>query len=136
MEEMEKMVQQVTKGLGLIGILPLIGFIFFGDFVLSFWGEEFSNGYWALLIMSVGQFFNIATGAAGSMLNMCGFEKEQRNISIISAVFNLLANYFLIKNYGLLGAAVATAVTTIGQNIARLLIAKNKVGISTIALFK
>ncbi|ACN15623.1 lipopolysaccharide biosynthesis protein [Desulforapulum autotrophicum HRM2] len=135
-EEMEKMVQRITLGLGIIGLFQTLFLVVAGRYILSLWGNEFEEGYWILIILSVGQLFNIGTGAADTLLVMCGQEKIQKNISIIFMCFNLVSSFIFIKYYGIYGAAVATALTVIGQNITRLILAKTKIGISTISIFK
>lgn len=135
-KELEKMVQQVTKGLGIIGLVPLIIFIVFGKHILSLWGTEFGNAYWVLVILSIGQFVNIATGAAGLLLVMCGFEKTQSKISFYLIILNLIFNVAFIYFYGAIGAAIATAITIIGVNVLRVIYAKKKIGIMTFSIKK
>jgi len=132
LEEIEMMVQKVTKGLVLFGILVLIFFAVFGKFVLSIWGTEFEDAYQLLLILCLGQFVNLSTGAVGLILVMSGFEKTQSHISISFLFLNLFLSYFLIKYYGALGAAISTTITISGQNITQVIFAKAKVGITTI----
>lgn len=130
--ELEVLIKRVTSGLIIIGILFLGNFIFFGDFLLSFWGNEFKEAYYVLIILSVGQFFNISSGCAGLLLVMCGFEKIHGYISLLSLIINLGLNYILILNYGLIGAAIATAITVVSENIIKFIVVKNKTGITVI----
>ncbi|QGY46566.1 oligosaccharide flippase family protein [Maribellus comscasis] len=133
-KEIEKMVKSVTSGLIIIATVSLIAFIFLGNFLLGLWGGEFEEAYWVLVILGIGQFFNISTGCAGLLLIMCGFEGIHSRISLIFVILNLILNYFFITILGALGAAIATAVTVSGENIVKLIIAKQKVGVSTIPL--
>lgn len=133
-KEMEKMMQRITLGLSVIAIIPLILFIFFGGTILSIWGLEFKDAYWILIILSIGQFFNIATGASGFLLIMCGYEKMQGYISIIFVAINLILNIFLIRIYGAIGAAIASAITVTGLNISRVIIAKIKINILSVPI--
>lgn len=135
-KDMEKMVQRITRGLGIIGFVQLSIFVVFGKLILSLWGTEFIETYWILIIISIGQFFNICTGASGLILIMCGFERVQGRISLIFLILNLLLNYFFISKYGALGAAIATAISVIGINIAKLIFVKIKVGILTVSFLK
>ncbi|MDC1505114.1 oligosaccharide flippase family protein [Winogradskyella sp.] len=111
LNEMRIMVQRTTHYLILIGILMVGLFIIIGKPLLGLWGEEFKQAFSILIILSIGQFFNIASGPIGSLLIMCNYEKVLRNITITSLVLNVLLNYFLIKYYGANGAAIATAIT-------------------------
>ena len=131
-KEMQKMLQQTTKGLVFIAGVPLIIFIIFGKQILGLWGEEFIVSYPILVILSVGQFFNISTGCSGLLLIMCGYEKYHGYISFSFVILNLTLNYILISNYGAVGAAIASAITVIGENITKVILSRNKVGVLTI----
>jgi O-antigen/teichoic acid export membrane protein len=133
--EINILVKRVTLGLVTIAILFLIVFIIGGNFLLGLWGNEFKEAYLVLIILAIGQFFNISTGCAGLLLIMCGFEKIHGYISLFFMVLNLILNYILIVSYGAVGAAIATAITVGFENIAKLILVKNKIGISTIPKF-
>lgn len=133
-DEMEKMVKRVTGGLILIAVASLLIFIFGGKLILSLWGSEFTEAYLVLVILGIGQFFNISTGCAGLLLIMCGHEKVHSRISLVSIILNLVLNYFLILNYGAVGAAIATAITVGLENVIKLTLAKMKVGVLTLPI--
>ena len=134
--EMEKMVQRVTTGLIVIAVICLLFFAMLGNWILSFWGENFKEAFPVLLILAIGQFFNIATGCAGLLLIMCGHEKDHSRISILFLLLNLILNIILIKYYGIVGAATATTITVIGENIVKFIFVKKRIGILTMRLKK
>lgn len=134
MKQMEKLVQRITTGLIVFGALPVLVYLFFGEELLSIWGHEFKEANLILIIISIGQLFNISTGATGYILIMCGFEKTQGIISLFSLIFNIALNYFLIKAYGAMGAAISTAATMALQNIVKLIVVKVKLNVMTIPL--
>lgn len=131
-EELETLIQKITLLLVVIAILPVGIFLLFGEEILSIWGYEFVDAFWILIIISIGQFFNLSTGAAGLTLILCGEERAQGIISISFVTLNLILNYFLIISYGAVGAALATALTVAGENITRVILVKRKLGILTI----
>ena len=135
-KEMSLMVKQTTKGLTFIALLPVVIFIIFGKLILGLWGDEFQAVYPILLILSIGQFFNIATGCSGLLLVMCGYEKQHGYISIVFVIFNFILNLVLIPKYDILGAGIATAATVALENITKVVVAKKKTGILTIPLIK
>lgn len=134
-EEIQFMVQRVTRGLTFIALFSFILNYSLGKWMLGFWGTEFHDAYWVLVILSIGQFFNVATGCSGMLLIMCGYEKIHGYISLVSVLFNLTLNVILIKNYGALGAAIATAITATLTNISKVVLAKRKTGILTLPTF-
>ncbi len=131
-KEMELMIKQINKILILVACLVFLFFIFAGSYILPFWGSEFGTAYWPLVILSIGQFFNISTGCVGLVLVMCGQEKLVGKISLIFLLLNLPLNYILILKYGALGAAIATALTVSISMITRLYFVKVRVGLSPI----
>ena len=64
-----------------------------------------------LIILSVGQFFNAYCGSIGYLLNMTGKEKIFKNAILIGAILNIILNFVLIPYWGIIGAAVASAVS-------------------------
>ena len=134
-KEMQLMVQRVTKGLALVALLFLLFFLLFGRWLLHFWGTEFQEAYWILVILAIGQFVNIATGCSGMLLTMCGFEKISGYIALVTVICNIILNVVLISSFGALGAALATATSVILSNVVKVILAKRKTGILTIPFF-
>jgi len=132
--EMNLMVKQVTFWLIVIGVLSLLFFLFFGKPILGLWGDDFKEAYICLVILCFGQFVNISTGCSGILLIMTGNEKVFSYISGFFLLLNLVLNYFLILRYDIIGAAIATTITIAGENIARVIVAKQKTGILTIPI--
>jgi O-antigen/teichoic acid export membrane protein len=130
--EMQLMVQRVTKGLAIVGLLFITFFIVLGQWLLDFWGVGFQEAYWVLVILSIGQFFNMATGCSGMILVMCGFEKIHGYISVVALILNIILNVLLILSYGALGAAIATAITATFANLTKLFFVRKKLKILTI----
>lgn len=127
---MENMLKKITKGLFIIGLFVYFIFITFGDWILAIWGPEFREAYPILLILGFGQLINLGTGAVGMVLTMTGHEKIQRNISITFMVIFLTLSFFLASKYGILGSAIASAITISGINLAKLFYVKKHIKIN------
>ena len=132
--DLEKTIQKVTKILILIGVGSFLLIIFVGPFALKIWGFQFSNAYVPLIILSIGQLFNIGAGCVGLILTMCGQEKNWGYVTLGSALLNTVLNVSFINIWGITGAAIATASTMILVNISGVIIVKNKIGIITIPI--
>ncbi|MCK5814994.1 MAG: flippase [Flavobacteriaceae bacterium] len=131
-EELQRMVGKVTRYLVFLGVIPLCLFFFFGEEILSIWGKEFVESYWILIIIAIGKFFNISSGPAGQLLIMCGFHKIQSQIISVFMIVNFILNTILIYFYGVIGAALGTAIVMAGVSLTEIVIAKLKTGILTI----
>jgi O-antigen/teichoic acid export membrane protein len=116
---------------------PIILFIFLNsESLLRVFGYEFVNAEFSLRVLLIGQFFNILCGSVGYILMMTGNEKILRNIIISSALINIILNIILIPQFGILGAAIASAISMIIWNITALIYIYNKYNFSTINILK
>lgn len=113
--------------------LPFIAvLVFFPGPLLSIVGEEFRAGAAVLAMLAVGQYINVATGSVGNVLMMTGKEKVIRNITVGAAAVNVVLCLLLIPAFGMLGAAVATAIAMGGQNLVAAAAVSRTLGISTL----
>ncbi len=95
--------------------LPL--FVLAG-FILSFFGAAFTSGSLALRILLLGQLVNAATGSVGSMLTMTGHERHAAVVMAVAAIVQIGLSVILIPRFGIEGAAIASATSLIGWNLA------------------
>lgn len=110
-------VKQSTLLMFLVSFPVLLVIFLFPKFLLGIFGDEFTIGITALLILAFGQFFSAISGSTVQILNMTGRHKQARNILIISTVINIALNFYLIPIYGINGAAIATAFSTVLWNV-------------------
>ena len=78
-------------------------------------------GTWVLLILAAAQLFNEFTGACNTILIMSGRSNLTMMNTLILLLMNFGLNYWLILQYGLIGAAIAGATSVIVINILRVL---------------
>ena len=123
MKQLEEL-YRINSKWGIYCIIPLVLVVFFaaGDVMTVLFGSEYAIGATALLILTVGQFINIVTGATGMILIMTGQQKAWFRLSMVIVVANLILNLTLIPRWGMNGAAVATATTVGGLFAIALLI--------------
>ena len=135
LKELETMIQQTTKGLIIISLFTFLTYFFGGKYILLLWGSEFLESFWILIIISLGQLFNVSTGCTGVFLMMTGHEKLIGKITFISLLINLTLNFIMIPKFGAIGAALATSFTVIFENMIKVIFVKNISGIMTIPFF-
>lgn len=92
-----------------------------GDDILSLFGPGLVTAWRALVILSIGQLVNVATGGVGSILAMSGHQYIKFFMDLLLAIANILLNILLIPRFGIIGAAVATAISMTGVNLIRVL---------------
>lgn len=110
----------------------LLLFLLFPEWVLSIFGEEFKRGAAVLMILSAGQFINVATGSVGYLLMMSGHERLMRNNLLLCASTSVLLNLWLIPNYGIVGGAISAAFTLSMQNVIAMILVSKKLNIMTV----
>ena len=128
--ELENVARKTSKLLSIATLPVAVGLIVFGYHILgAFYGEEFTAGYDALILLVAGQLLSAMVGPVGHLLNMCGREKQCRNILIAGAIINFALNLVLIPIWGITGAAVANMVAVIFNNLCFLFYVKKSFGI-------
>jgi O-antigen/teichoic acid export membrane protein len=95
--------------------------VLFARPILAIFGKEFEAGMWVLTIVSLGTLVNAGTGICNAMIIMTGHSKLTFLNSAGTVILNLILNLILIPVWGLVGAAVATALAMVIVNVARLL---------------
>jgi len=117
LESLKRIVQQSTKLIFWTSTPILILYLIFPGWFMGLFGKEFKKGTLALIFLTIGQFANAACGSVGYILQMTGHQKFVQNIILIAAMLNVILNYLLIPIYGLIGAAIASAISIIFWNV-------------------
>lgn len=90
--------------------------------VLRMFGEGFTGGETALLILLGGQLINIATGSVGFVLIMVGRTGWDLVVYAGSLILDLALAFWLAPRHGISGAATANAITFGVSNALRLIL--------------
>lgn len=111
--------RDTTKYLTFVTI-PISVFIFiFADEIIFTWmGSGFEISSYLLRILIVGMIVNMIVSSPGnSILPNIGIPKYQMYEGILHFLFNIIISYFLIKNYGLIGAAYGNMIATVVSSV-------------------
>lgn len=117
MKELQLSVRSATRMIAILTLPIIFVLLIFGNFFLSLFGNEYVEAKEALIILLVGQAVNALSGSVGVYMNMTNRQKVYQKIILISFVFNIILNWYLVPNYGLNGAAFATAFSLILWNV-------------------
>jgi O-antigen/teichoic acid export membrane protein len=127
-EEIATLAKKSSMLLLLIVMLPTSFLLLFPEWVMHWFGEGFSLGASILVVLTVGQLVNVTCGSVGCLLVMTGNEKIMRNIILITAAMNIILNVLLVREYGPIGVAYATAFSTVMWNIWAMVSVKKRLG--------
>ncbi len=128
LDELESVAHFSAKLIFYTSLPILIAYFIFSQQILSIFGKEFVKGSLALIILSVGQFINAASGSVGYFLNMTGYQNVFRNIIFLAGLLNILLNFLLIPRFKYNGAAIATSISLVLWNSLALFYIKKKFG--------
>ena len=116
-ELLGRVFQTLTKWiLGLT--IPLAAvMILFPSPLMRIFGRDFAAGWPILVIGTVGQLVNCGVGSVGYLLLMSGNQRRLIRIEAVMAASMVLLNLLLIPRWGITGAAIAAAVTSVIANV-------------------
>ena len=130
-QELRKYVSLTTRMIFWASLPVFLVLLFGGEWFLKMFGEEFTDGYNALLIVLAGKVIGVLAGSTGNILNMTGHQSAFRNIMLISTLINIILCFLLIPSMGLTGSAIASSAFIITWNIISVIYIKVKLKINT-----
>ncbi len=93
-------------------------FLFYSEEILTLlYGPSYSIGYGALMILSVGFLINVGSGLGTQVIMLHKKTNIIFYVNILVAILNIVLNLILIPIHGIMGAAVASAVSMAMQNL-------------------
>ena len=116
-EGLQQLTATVARWLFYPSLVFALMLIVFAQKVLGLFGSEFVAARWSMSILILGQLVNVGAGSVGYLMQMTGHHGKCAYVLGCSAVLNLILNSILIPTLGIMGAAIATAVTMAVWNI-------------------
>jgi len=92
-----------------------------GGDILRIFDVRFASGAIPLLALAIGQLVTAGTGSCGQILAMSGHQYLKLFGDLAMAVGNVVLNLILIPRWGIMGAAVATAISVAAVHVVRLM---------------
>jgi O-antigen/teichoic acid export membrane protein len=96
--------------------------------------EKFSAGKWVVFYIGLSQLFNMASGLNGQIILNSKYYRYDLFTSVFLVFVTITTNFFLILNYGINGAAMATAISILLFNLIRLILIKVKMNMHPFSL--
>ncbi|MEJ2115121.1 MAG: polysaccharide biosynthesis C-terminal domain-containing protein, partial [Gammaproteobacteria bacterium] len=128
---LQYLVTYSTRIASIIAVLILLSFYFYGEIILKLFGEEFTVGHNAMVILSIGMILNVIAGSVGLLMSMTGHQKQAVSFFITGCIINIVLNLLFIPRYGIEGAAIATAISIAFWNISLAIYIKYKLSINS-----
>ncbi len=118
--QLERVYQTATKWSLIVNLPLFLLIILFPIELLSIFGESFTGGAAALVILAWANLVDIGTGMCGTILNMTGYTKLKLVNNIVSLSLSILLNILLIPRMGILGAALSVLIVQSLLNLVRM----------------
>ena len=136
--ELTKSLIQPSRLISIIGGLVLFGFISVGrQFIVIVYGEEYILAWLIAVIVMIPMYINMTSGVLVNVLDVLR-KRHVRSICLgITAVGNIILTIWWIYVWGMIGAAIATAICTIlGQIVLMNIYYSKKIEIPIIYLYR
>ncbi len=105
-----------------IVILPVVFVcVAFGGEILGLFGAEFSGGTDVLIVLVSAYTVAAGTGSVGVILNMTGKQDIELINTLCMVGLNIVLNLWLIQEYGIMGAAIATGASIALVNLVKVI---------------
>lgn len=102
-----------------------------GKLLSMIYGTFYSQAAIVLLILSIGQFFNVWAGSCQFTLFMTNNQKYNLIVNLISSIIIAMLSIILIRTLGIYGVAIAFTSGLVVENVLMIYIVKAKLGIWT-----
>ena len=120
-EKLSSTYQLVSRWLLMCAIPIASIFIIFPEKVLLLFGSEYVASSQILVILTVATLIQAILGAAGPTLSMSGYTRLVLWNTIGAFILNFGLNIWLIPQYGITGAAMATLISLTAVGLARVI---------------
>jgi O-antigen/teichoic acid export membrane protein len=118
MQEIQRMVTLATMVTSAYSLVVGLVLVVTGHLLLNLFGEAFTTGYGALVVLSVGRMVHSWTGPVGFLMTMTEHQAVAVKFQAVSAVLSVLLNIALIPPFGMIGAALASSSVLVIWNLA------------------
>jgi O-antigen/teichoic acid export membrane protein len=135
-EDLEHVIRSTAMIAGIPAFIALLIVFFWGDIILGIiYGDYYRQGALVFTMMGVGQLVNVWSGSSGMLLNMTGHQYAAMKITVSSSIVVISIALLSIKNFGILGAALAAASGIVFQNTVLVIYGHRVIGIKSYIKF-
>jgi len=136
--KLQKLFIDTTKYLTFVTIPIYIYIIAFADHIILFWmGVNYDITVHVARILAISQIANLILSAPGNSITPnIGVPKYQMYEGVFHLIINVVLSYFLIREYGIIGAAYGNTISTIVSSYYVYHKSCNHFGESKIELFR
>jgi len=120
-KKLETLFKIVTKWMFSLTLPIVILLIFFSKQILALWGRDYIMGSSCLILLSIAMLIKAGVGSSEYLIMMIGKSMINLTNTIIAFLMIAILSLILIPKYGIIGAALAQAISIIFMSIIRLM---------------
>jgi len=98
-------------------------------FLLDLFGEGFDGAMPVLAILMIGLIAQSFAGPGEDLMNMLGEERACAMVCVAALILNVVLSFALIPGFGVIGAAIATALSVAARSLILTYLVKRKLGL-------
>ncbi|MEM6715661.1 MAG: flippase [Cyanobacteria bacterium P01_C01_bin.147] len=114
---LQQLVSMIARWMFYPALAMAIAIVLFSRPILQLFGTEFIAAQGALVALMLGQLVNVGAGSVGYLMTMTTYQNQAARVMAVSALVNVILNGVGIHFWGILGAAIATALSMALWNI-------------------
>jgi O-antigen/teichoic acid export membrane protein len=118
-QELNSVFSIVTRWAFTISLIMAVAAAMYRLEILLLFGPEFTQGSLVLVMFLLGKLFNATAGPGSYVLMMTGHQYAVMINQWVFGLLNVILNYVLIQEFGLIGAVLASAGVLAAMNVAR-----------------
>jgi O-antigen/teichoic acid export membrane protein len=111
--KLSNLLEVITRWNVSISFPVFLSLLFFPGFFLHFFGAQFVQASICLSILVIAHLFSSISGLPSSIIFMSGRSDITFKNNSAMLLLNVLLNYLLIPQYGIMGAAIATGISLV-----------------------
>lgn len=136
-KELTNSLVEPSRLIVLIGGTVLFGFIAVGkQFICLLYGYDYINAWYIAIVIMIPMFINMSNGVIINVLDVMNKRLSRSFILIFTTIANIIMTVFFLNVWGIVGAAIATAIATmVGQILIMNIYYKKIIGIDVLHLF-
>jgi O-antigen/teichoic acid export membrane protein len=123
MSELRELYKAVTRWAFSLSLPVFMLMVWYSKPVAALFGQEYSAGAGAIVILCGGQLINTITGPSGNLLLMSGHSFTNLWTNLSGLVLTVVLSVVLIPKYGVVGCAAAVASAVATMNVMRVVLA-------------
>lgn len=119
--KISSLLKTITRWNVIISLPVFLLLVCFPEFFVQIYGKEFLVASACLSVLAAASLFSPISNLPNSVIFMSGHPEITVKNNIIALILNALLNYYFISRFGIIGAALATAISVLSVALLRIL---------------